>query len=236
MVGQKSQWVWSQWARSLFFFSLLAVFVFPAGAQVVARRTRRESNANRKARIARAIQETYSKRYEVAGGGVYLRFRSGEYLQKNNEVTFFASGTYFLNPKLGVTADVHGAYGVAKVGNTIYNIPNPQISEYFFTGGVTYRFYSKQKEAVSGFVTGGVADGNFSGGSKGIPSVDVGIWQDAWRPAFTAGVNLDYNFFPNLAFRVTPTYMGTTFTSPAGGSVQNNLGVNAGVVYRFGKQ
>jgi len=32
--------------------------------------------------------------------------------------------------------------------------------------------------------------------------------------------------------RFTPTYVGTTF----GGKVQNNLGFNAGVVYRFGKQ
>ncbi len=236
MVGKKSQWDRLPWVRSLLFVSLVAALTLPAGAQVVARRTRRESNANRKARIARAIQETYSKRFEVAGGGGYLRFRSGEYLQKNNEVTFFGSGTYFLNPKLGITADVHGGYGNAKVGNTIYNIANPQISEYFFTGGPTYRFYAKQKESVSGFVTGGVAYGKFSGGSKNFTSTSVGIWQDAWRPAFTAGVNLDYNFFPNLAVRVTPTYMGTTFTGPSGGSVQNNLGVNVGVVYRFGNQ
>ena len=40
-------------------------------------RTRRESSANRKARIARTIAETYSHRYEVAGGGGYLRFDSG---------------------------------------------------------------------------------------------------------------------------------------------------------------
>ncbi len=236
MVGQKSQWVRLPWVQTLFSVFLLAALSLPSGAQVVARRARRESNANRKARIARAIQETYSKRNEAAGGGGYLRFRSGEHLQKNNEVTFFLSETYFLNPKLGITGDVHGAYGKAKVGNTIYNIPNPQISEYFFTAGPTYRFYSKQKEAISGFVTGGVAYGKFSDGTKGYPSIDVGIWKDAWRPAFTAGVNLDYNFFPNLAFRVTPTYMGTTFTSPEGGSVQNNLGVNVGVVYRFGKQ
>ena len=32
-------------------------------------RTRRESNANRKARIARAIQDTYTHRWEVGGGG-----------------------------------------------------------------------------------------------------------------------------------------------------------------------
>jgi len=83
----------------------------------VTHRTRRESSANRKARIARTIAETYSHRWEVGGGGGYLRFQSGSILQKNNEVTFWMTGTYFLNPKLGIIGDVRGAYGNAKIGN-----------------------------------------------------------------------------------------------------------------------
>ncbi len=206
-----------------------------AGAQAP-RHSRRESTAVRKARIQRAIDETYSHRNEASGGGGYLRFRAGEQIKKNNEVTFYVNDTFFLNPKLGIVGDVHGAYGNAKIGNTIFNIPNPQVSEYTFTAGPTYRFYAKQKSAVSVFATGGVAYGKFSDGSKGIPSTLVGIWADAWRPAFTAGVNFDYNFYPNLAARFTPTYIGTTFTSPQGGTIQNNLGFNIGLVYRFGHQ
>ncbi len=200
------------------------------------RHGRRESTAVRKARIQRIIEETYGFRNELSGGGGYLRFRAGELIKKNNEVTFYLNDTYFLNPKLGIVADVHGGYGNAKIGNTIYNIPNPQISEYTFTGGPSYRFYAKQRYAMSVFGTGGIARGNFSGGSKAIPSTLIGIWQDGWRPAFTAGVNFDYNFYPNLAGRVTPTYIGTTFTGPQGGTIQNNLGINFGVVYRFGRQ
>jgi hypothetical protein len=52
------------------------------------------------------------------------------------------------------------------------------------------------------------------------------------RPAFSVGANVDLNLFPNLAFRIAPNYMGTTF----GGTLQNNLGVNLGLVYRFGRQ
>lgn len=197
-------------------------------------RTRRESSANRKARIERIIEETYGHRNEVSGGGGFLRFRAGQQIKKNNEVTFYVNDTYFLNPKLGIVGDVHGAYGNAKIGNTFVNIPNPQISEYTFTAGPSYRFYARQKTAVSVFGTGGVAYGKFSEGSKAIPSTDIGIWADAWRPAFTAGVNFDYNFYPNLAVRFTPTYIGTTFTSPQGGTIQNNLGFNIGLVYRLG--
>jgi hypothetical protein len=215
----------------------------PAHAQV--RTKRRESNANRKARIERTIQETYSHRWELFGGGGYLRFRSGEYLQRNNEVTWAASGTYFLNPKLGITADARGAYGNAKVGNTIYNIANPLITEYTFMGGVTYRVYMHQKFAISPNALVGYSLGNFDGGSKAIPAPLLGMWATSNRPVFSVGANFDYNFYPNFALRVTPTYVGTTFRGnnlntngtlgSQNGSIQNNLGVNAGIVYRFGR-
>src|ERR1700710_2691092 len=102
-------------------FVSTAVAVGAGTAQAQTRRPRRESSANRKARIQRTIEDTYSHRWEVAGGGGYLRWRSGPFLQKNNEVTFFMNGTYFLNPKLGITGDIRGAYGNAKIGNTTFD-------------------------------------------------------------------------------------------------------------------
>lgn len=199
---------------------------------------RHETNASRQARIQRTIHETYSHRWEVFGGGGYLRFRSGEFTQKNNEVTWAAQGNYFLSSKLAVVADARGAFGNAKPlrGPFITQAPNPQINEYTFTAGVGYRFYEREKLALSVQGLGGVGVGNFSGGSKGLTYVQTGFWQDAIRPAFIGDLTLDYNFFPNLAFRVQPTYVGTTFTSPSGGSLQNSLGINAGIVYRFGRQ
>ena len=225
---------------------LLALMV-AGGVSVVeaqtARRTRRESNANRQARIAKTIEETYNKRWEVAGGGGYLRFRSGQYLQKNNDVTFWMTGTYFLNPKLGILADVRGLYGNAKIDPANpFALQNPQISAYPFMGGVAYRVYAKEKMAVAVTGEGGVALGKFDGGTKTIPSKYLGLWQSTTRPAFSVGANIDYNFYPNLAFRVTPTYVGTMFQlDPADaapsphGSLQNDFGVNIGLVYRFGK-
>ena len=207
------------------------VGVAQAGAQV-SHRTKRESSANRKARIERLTEETYTKRWEVFGGGGYLRFRSGQYLQKNNEVTWATSATYFLNPKLGITGDIRGEFGNAKLGNNIYGVYNPLITEYTFMGGPTYRFYAKQKQAASVNVMGGYGLGNFDGGSKSIPAPLLGMWPTSNKPVFSVGVSYDYNFYPNLAFRVSPTYVGTTF----GSTLQNNFGVNAGLVLRFGKQ
>jgi hypothetical protein len=207
--------------------------------------TRRESSANRKARAQRMIAETYGHRYEVAGGGGYLRFDSGA-PQRNNEVTFFMTGTYFLNPKLGIVGDIRGAYGNAKIGNNIQSPTtlgfNPQISEYPFLGGVAYRLVTKEKFAVSATAEGGVALGKFDGGAKGLTSAELGVWQSLTKPAFSLGANFDYNFYPNLAFRVSPTYVGTFFRrDPTDtvhgppGTIQNNFGFNMGIVYRFGK-
>jgi opacity protein-like surface antigen len=209
--------------------------------------TRRESSANRKSRIERTIAETYSHRFEVAGGGGYLRFQSGSLLQKNNEVTFFMTGTYFLNPKWGIIGDVRGAYGNAKIGNPVtpggpFLSFRPQISEYPFLGGVAYRLYAKEKIAVSVTAEGGAALGKFDGDLKGFQSKDFGLWQSVTKPAFSVGANIDYNFYPNLAFRISPTYLGTFFRlDPADtlhgppGTIQNNFGFNLGLVYRFGK-
>ena len=209
-----------------------------AAAQTPQPGARHETNASRQARIQRTITDTYSHRWEVFGGGGYMRFRSGEYTQKNNEVTWNLAVHYFLNPKLSIVGDARGMFGNGKPlrNEFISRNPNPQINQYAFTGGASYRFYSSLHYALSGQALGGVGIANSSGASKGLTYVQTGFWQDAARPAFIINLAGDINVFPNLAFRVLPTYVGTTFTSPSGGSLQNNLGVNFGVVYRFGRQ
>jgi hypothetical protein len=204
-----------------------------ASAQKTAKRVRRETNAARKARIQRTIQDTYSHRYEVFGGGGFLRFRSGEFTKKHNEVSWAVSNSYFFTPKFAVVGDARGMFGNANATiNNIYGVYHPQINEYTFMGGGSYRFYAHEKTAVSVQALGGAGWGIFSGGSKGHPSTQLGLWPDGIQPAFSVGISADYNFYPNLAFRLTPTYVGTTF----GNGVQNNLGLNAGFVYRFGRQ
>ncbi len=232
------------WKAAAFALPLVALAAPLAARAQSSSRTRRETNANRRARIAREVAETYAHRYEFSGGGGYLRFHTGEYLRKSNEITFYGSLNYLLSPKLGVLADVHGAFGNAKIENNIYNLPgNPQVSEYTFTAGPSYRFFAQRRVAVTAFGTGGIALGNFAGSTKGIFPDRLGIWSTTTRPVMTAGVSFDYNFFPNLAARITPTYIGTFFdgapingVQTVHGTVQNNLGFNIGIVYRFGQR
>ena len=224
-------------SKSGFAAAAFAVLVFTLMASVTSsaqstRRPRRESTANRKARIARTIEETYGHRWEAAGGGGYMRYRSGPFLRQNNEVSFWATTLYALNPKLGILGTVQGSYGHAKIGDTIYDIANPQISEYAFMGGPSYRLLAKEKYNISGFVQGGMDLGKFAGASKGFTAAEIGVWQGDFAPAFSVGANIEYNFDTSLAFRVMPAYIGTTF----GSTIQNSKSVNIGLVYRFGHQ
>jgi len=215
---------------------MLAAIASTSALAQFSRTAPRETNANRKARIARQIAETYTHRWEVAGGGGYLRFRSGQFTQKNSEITFWLNTSYYFNQKLGLTGELRGAYGNAKIQN--YNpfaslVGRPQISEYPFLVGPTYRFQLRQKTALSVFALAGTAIGKFDGDSKGISAANLGLWPStSARPAFSIGGNLDLNLYPNLAFRIAPSYTATTF----GGSLQNNAGFEMGLVYRFGRQ
>jgi hypothetical protein len=196
---------------------------------------RHETNATRLARIRRTIQDTYSHRYEVIGGGGYLRFRSGDYTRKNNEISWATALNYYLNSKLAIVGDARGSFGDAHaLTDNIYGIYKPQINEYTFMGGASYRFYAQEKFAFSVQGLAGTGWGIFSGGSKGIPATDLGLWSSGFRPAFSVGLSADYNIYPNLALRLTPTWVGTNFIGVNGSTIQNNIGFNVGVVYRFG--
>ena len=227
----------AKWSLTLPAVAALTLITASATAQTPT--TRHETNASRQARIQRTITDTYSHRWEVFGGGAFLRFRSGEFTQKNNEITWNMATHYFLNPKFSIVGDARGMFGNGKpLRGTGENVqaPNPQINEYTFTGGPSYRFYARERIALSAQALGGITLGNFSGGSKGLTYLQTGFWQDSARPAFIVNLSADVNLYPNLALRVSPTYVGTTFTSPSGGSLQNNVGLNVGVVYRFGRQ
>ena len=166
------------------FAAAAAVLVFTFMASISAsaqstRRPRRESTANRKARIARTVEETYGHRWEAAGGGGYMRYRTGLNLRQSNEVSFWADTLYSLNPQLGILGTIQGSYGKAKVGNVLPCSPgcslsfNPQVSEYAFMAGPSYRFVRKEKYSVSGFVQAGIDLGKFAGDSKGLSA-----WRD----------------------------------------------------------
>jgi hypothetical protein len=189
-------------------------------------------NARREARVRQVIQDTYGHKYELYFGGGYLRFHPGDTKQRNNEAAWNIGVTDYLRPKLGITADFRGYYGTAYVGNNPYGIFQPSISQYSFLFGPQYRLYIKPRWAISVQGLAGFGHGNFDTGTGGLPASYLGLYNNGTAFNASIGVPVDYNLSPGLAIRATPLYLFTNY----GSSTQNNLGFNAGVVYRFGKR
>jgi hypothetical protein len=199
----------------------------------IAQEAQARIRARREQRIQRTIEETYSHKFEVYGGGGYTRFRPGNYLQQNNQAAWNGGFTDYIRPRIGITGDLRGYYGTAFTGLNPYNIFKPSITEYTFMGGPQYRIVRKEKWAVSGQVLAGIAKGIFNANSAQLPGTLVGLWPSGTKFSLSAGVPIDYNLSPGLAVRLMPDYWLTTFGSTA---QIKNLGFTAGVVIRFGKQ
>src|SRR6201996_5479346 len=167
--------------------------------------------ARRLQRTQRVGQDTYSHKFEVYGGGGYTRFRPGESLQHINESAWNVGFTDYLRPKLGATADLRGYYGTAFIPPNQFNIFKPSISEYSFMAGPQYRFVRMEHWAISGQVLVGGAKGNFNANGAELPGPLVGLWGNVTSISFAAGVPIDYNIGPALAFRLQPGYWLTTF-------------------------
>jgi hypothetical protein len=190
-------------------------------------------HARREQRKQRIVQDTYSHKFEVYGGGGYTRFRPGPSLQHINESAWNGGFTDYLWGRLGLTADLRGYYGIAFIPPNPYNIFKPSISQYTFMVGPQYRFVRREHWAIGGQVLVGAAKGNFFANSAELPGTLIGLWPKGTDVSFSAAVPIDYNISPGLAFRIQPGYWLTTFGSTA---QVKNLGWNAGLVYRFGRQ
>ncbi len=190
-------------------------------------------HARRQQRKERVVQDTYSHKFEVYGGGGYTRFRPGGSLQHINESAWNGGVTDYLWGRLGLTGDFRGYYGTAFITPNPYNIFKPSISQYTFMAGPQYRFLSREHWAISGQVVAGVAKGNFYANGAELPGPLVGLWGTGTSFSMAAGVPVDYNLSPGLAVRLQPGWWLTTFGSTA---QLKNIGFTAGLVYRFGRQ
>jgi hypothetical protein len=189
--------------------------------------------ARRAQRVGRVIQETYSHKFEIYGGGGYTRFRPGSSLQNINESAWNGGFTDYLWGRLGLTADLRGYYGTAFTYPNPYNLFKPSISQYSFMGGPQYRLLRREHWAISAQGLVGASRGNFNANSANLPGTYIGLWGNGTDFSAAVGVPIDYNIAPSLAFRIEPNYWLTTF----GGSTQlKNLGFTSGLVFRFGRQ
>jgi hypothetical protein len=189
--------------------------------------------ARREQRKQRVVQDTYSHKFEVYGGGGYTRFRPGSSLQHINEAAWNAGVTDYQWGRLGITADLRGYYGTAFIPPNPFNIFKPSLSEYSFMAGPQYRVVRREHWAISGQVLVGGSKGNFNANGAELPGTLVGLWSNGTNFSAAAALPIDYNLAPGLAFRIQPGYWLTSFSN----TLQvKNLGFNTGLVFRFGRK
>jgi hypothetical protein len=186
----------------------------------------------RRMREQQVIQDTYSHKFEVYAGGGYVRFRPGPTVQHLNEEAWNVGVTDWIRPKLGITGDFRGYYGVANALSFEYQVFRPSISQYTFMAGPQYRFYQSQHWGWSAQALAGVGHGNFGSGTGGFPATDVNLYPDGNVFNVSIGAAVDYNLSPALAVRLMPNYLLTDY----GSELQHNLGFTSGLVYRFGRR
>lgn len=200
-------------------------------AQVL-RQAQERVRARRRLRDQQVIKDTYTHKYEAYFGGDYLRFHPGDTKQHINESGWHVGITDYRFGKIGITADGRGYYGTAYAGRNEFGVYEPSISQYTFMAGPTVRFFEGLHWGWTANVLAGVGHGNFGTGTGGLPPELIGLYKDGNALNLTAGASVDYNLGPGLALRLTPNYLLSRY----GGSNQHNLGFNAGVVYRWGRQ
>lgn len=187
--------------------------------------------ARRRQRTLQIIAHTYNYKYEVFGGGGYLRFRPGPTLQHNQEAEWNLGLTDYLgSSNWGITGEIRGYYGVAFTNtHPINQAYHPSITQYVYLGGPTYRFFRGQHWGWTAQVLGGVGQGKFSVNTNGLPPQLVGLYKDETAPYVDFGASVDYNLSPGFAIRLTPEYLLSTY----GGQLQGNKGWQIDLVYRL---
>ena len=189
--------------------------------------------ARREQRKQRVIQDTYSHKFEIYGGGGYTRFRPGDSLQHINESAWNGGFTDYFRGRLGITGDLRGYYGTAFITPNQFNIFKPSISQYTFMAGPQYRIVRMEHWAVGVQGLVGASKGNFNANGAALPGELVGLWPSGTSFSAAIGVPVDYNLGPGLAVRLQPGYWLSTFGST---TQVKNLGFNIGIVYRLGRQ
>ncbi len=199
-------------------------------AQVLLEAQRR-LEARRQQRTRQIIAQTYNYKYEIFGGGGYLRFRPGPTLQHNQEAEWNLGLTDYLgSSSWGITGELRGYYGTAFTNtHPINQAYEPSITQYVYLGGPTYRFFRGQHWGWTAQVLGGVGQGKFSVNTNGLPPQLVGLYKDEMAPYLDIGASVDYNLSPGLAIRLTPEYLLSTY----GSQLQGNKGWQIDLVYRM---
>ena len=178
---------------------------------------------------------TYANKWEFYGGVNFMNFQAGQALPKRmNLGGTEGSITYWLNKKVGLTADYRWDGGTTPVlANNYVNRPFVYLNMGMF--GVQYRGPKNRYVAINYHAFGGVAYGVFNSSTQHVPptlnnGVGVGLYPNGSAGMEALGGSIDFNRSKNWAFRLSPDLILEQF----GTGTSEFFAISGGVVYRFG--
>src|SRR5260370_40835382 len=109
-----------------------------AATMLVAGRGR--ATAQGKSKIGPAAPVTYDNRYEIYGGLSFMNFQAGQALPtRMNLGGGEVSGTYWITPRIGATAEWRGEWGTTPVNPNAFNVNRPLVYMNMGLLGAQYR-------------------------------------------------------------------------------------------------
>jgi hypothetical protein len=163
-----------------------------------------------------------------------MNFQAGQALPKRmNLGGTEGSITYWLNKKVGLTADYRWDGGTTPVlANPYVNRPFIFLNMGMF--GAQYRGPKNRYVAINYHAYGGIASGVFNTSTKNIPATynppNAGLYPNGSAGMEALGGSIDFNRSKNWAFRLSPDLILEQF----GTGTSEFFAISGGVVYRFG--
>ena len=188
-------------------------------------------------KLALAAPANYKNRYEVYGGVGVQNFQAGQDLPRRmNFATLEGEATYWMRPRLGLTADYRFAGGTTPVfANRYYN--RPAVLQHNFFGGVTFRGPKGRYAAIDYHALAGGSYGIFDHTTNqtpgtGLSATDIGLYSNRFAFMSALGGSVDFNYTRNIAIRLQPDLILEHY----GTELREFGAVSGGILYRFGKR
>jgi hypothetical protein len=192
--------------------------------------------AQGKSKIGPAAPVTYDNRYEVYGGLSFMNFQAGQALTKRmNMGGGELSGTYWVTPKIGASAEWRGEWGTTPVNPNPFNVNRPLVYMNMGLLGAQYRGPKNQHAAINYHAYFGAANGVFDSGTAHVPKQalpTIGLYTNRTKGIAALGGSIDFNRSKNLAVRLSPDLILEHF----GSETRQFFAISAGVIYRFGSR
>jgi hypothetical protein len=194
------------------------------------------ATAQGKSKIGPAAPVTYDNRYEIYGGLSFMNFQAGQALPtRMNLGGGEVSGTYWITPRIGATAEWRGEWGTTPVNPNAFNVNRPLVYMNMGLLGAQYRGPKNQHAAINYHAYFGASHGVFDSGTTHVPAQylpTIGLYTNRTKGIAALGGSVDFNRSKNLAVRLSPDLILEHF----GTETRQFFAISAGVVYRFGKR